>query len=96
MITSSQKQIIIDHLKPLRPFRIGVFGSYARSENKLDSDLDILISLDYSLKPSLLDLVGIEQNLTEAFGIQVDLVTEKSLHPYIKPFIDKDLKIIFE
>jgi predicted nucleotidyltransferase len=51
MITSSQKQIIIDHLKPLRPFRIGVFGSYARSENKLDSDLDILISLDYSLKP---------------------------------------------
>ncbi|MBN8577420.1 MAG: nucleotidyltransferase family protein [Cytophagales bacterium] len=95
MITSQQRQVIIEHLSPLRPFRIGVFGSYARGENSLDSDLDILVSLDYSLKPSLLDLVSIEQSLTEALGIQVDLVTEKSLHPYIKPYVEKDLKIIF-
>lgn len=96
MITNHQKQVIIEYLKPLRPFRIGVFGSYARGENKLDSDLDILVSLDYSLKPSLLDLVGIEQNLTDALGIQVDLVTENSLHPQIKSYIDRDLKIIYE
>lgn len=96
MITNQQKQVIIDHLKPLRPFRIGVFGSYARNENKQDSDLDILVALDYSLKPSLLDLIGVEQSLTDALGIRVDLVTEKSLHPYLKPYIEKDLKIIFE
>lgn len=96
MITNLQKQVILHHLKPLHPFRVGVFGSYARGENREDSDLDILVSLDYSLKPSLLDLIGIEQQLTDVLGIRVDLVTEKSLHPYIKPYVEKDLKIIFE
>ena len=96
MITSNQKQTIINHLKPLNPFRIGIFGSYARNENRDDSDLDILVSLDYSLRPSLFDIIGIEQDLTEALGITVDLVTEKALHPYIRPHVEKDLTIIFE
>ncbi|KXK23188.1 MAG: DNA polymerase beta domain-containing protein [Bacteroidetes bacterium OLB12] len=81
MITNQQQQVIIDHLRPLRPYRIGVFGSFARGDNKQDSDLDILVALDYSLKPSLLDLVAIEQALTSALGIQVDLVTEKIFAP---------------
>jgi len=96
MITSDQRQTIINHLKPLNPFRIGIFGSYARNENRRDSDLDILVSPDYSLRPSLLDIIGIEQSLSAALGIKVDLITERALHPNIRPYIEKDLTIIFE
>jgi len=95
MITSDQKQIIINHLSPLKPHRIGIFGSYARNENTANSDLDILVSLDYSLRPSLLDIVGIEQELTDVLGINVEVVTEKAIHPDIRSHIEKDLTIIF-
>jgi predicted nucleotidyltransferase len=96
MIDQRQKDTIIQHLLPIRPNRIGVFGSFARNENKSDSDLDILVYLDNSNKVSLLKLIGVEQNLSEALGIKVDLITERSLNPLVRPFVEKDLKIIFE
>ena len=43
---------------------------------------------------SLLDLINIENTLSDKFGIKVDLVTEGSMSPYIKPYILKDLKVI--
>jgi len=96
MISSAQKNIVISHLKQLHPKRIGVFGSYARNENNDGSDLDILVYLDYTKRISLLDLIGVEQSLSEELGIKVDLVTGKSISPYIKPIIEKDIRIIFE
>jgi len=53
------------------------------------------VYLDYSKRVSL-DLIGVEQNLSEELGIKVDLVTEKSISPLIKPFVEKDIRIIFE
>ncbi len=96
MISPEQRNIVISHLKELQPKKIGIFGSYARNENKDDSDLDVLVYLDYSKRVSLLDLIGVEQNLSEELGIKVDLVTEKSISPLVKPFIEKDIRIIFE
>jgi predicted nucleotidyltransferase len=94
MITKQQKELIITHLKGLSPQKIGVFGSYARNEQKVLSDLDILIYLDNSKKISLLDIIGIEQQLSEALGVKVDLITERSLNPLIRPYVEKDLQFI--
>ena len=77
MITDQQKEIVLGCLKVLKPLKVSVFGSYARGENSGDSDLDILISLDYTNHISLLDLVGAELDLSDALGIKVDLLTEK-------------------
>jgi uncharacterized protein len=96
MITSQQKEIVLETLRVLKPLKISVFGSYARGENSSNSDLDILISLDYANRISLLDLIGAEQDLSDALGIKVDLVTEKSLHPLIRPYVEKDCITIFE
>lgn len=96
MITDQQKALIINHLRALSPQKIGVFGSYARSEQKAASDLDILIFLDSSNKVSLLDIVGVEQELSDALGIKVDLITERSLNPLIRPYVEKDLQFILQ
>jgi predicted nucleotidyltransferase len=58
---------------------LGIFGSYIRGEQELDSDIDILI--DFEEYPSLLEFVGIEDELSKALGIKVDLVMKSGLKP---------------
>jgi predicted nucleotidyltransferase len=88
MISKVQKDIIIKNLTLYKPKKLGVFGSYARGENNADSDLDILV--EFGVRISLLDLVGLEQDLSESLGIKVDLVTERGLSKYIRPYVEKD------
>lgn len=86
---------LLQYLLPYHPARIGIFGSYARGENKTGSDLDILIK--FKEKISLLKLVQIEQELTDKIGIPIDLVTENSLkNPRLRKYIEKDLITIYE
>ena len=87
--------IIISTLKGFHPMRIGVFGSYAREENTPESDLDILVKFKNGI--TLLQLITLENELSEKLGIKVDLVTEGAVtNKKLKKYIQKDLKIIFE
>ena len=58
-----------------------VFGSYVRSEQDEDSDLDILVT--FKEVPSLLTFISIENYLSDRLGIKVDLVMKDSLKPRI-------------
>ena len=58
-----------------------VFGSYVRSEQKRDSDLDVLVA--FKEDPSLLTYIAIENYLSDLLGIKVDLVMKDSLKPKI-------------
>jgi len=58
-----------------------IFGSYVRSEQKKDSDLDILVT--FREDPSLLTYIAIENYLSDLLGIKVDLVMKDSLKPKI-------------
>lgn len=58
-----------------------IFGSYVRSEQKKDSDLDILVT--FKEDPSLLTYIAIENYLSDLLGIKVDLVMKDSLKPRI-------------
>lgn len=90
VITEVQRKVIFKILGPYDPIKVWVFGSYARGENKSDSDLDLMVNLGKRI--NLLDFIGIEQELSEALGIKVDLVTEGSIDPMVKPYVDKDIK----
>jgi len=71
----------------------GIFGSYARGEEKYGSDVDFLVRFQ---KPkSLLDLVRIESELSEALQIKADLVTERGLCRHIKAKVIDGLKPIY-
>ena len=61
---------------------IRVFGSVARDEATTDSDVDILVEMEPGR--SLLDLTGLQLDLEELLGRDVDVVTENGLSPYLK------------
>ncbi len=73
--------------------KIAVFGSYVRGEEKPGSDIDIIV--EFSERKSLLELVRIERELSEVLGIKVDLLTEKSISPYLIDTIRKEMEIIY-
>jgi len=47
--------------------------------------------VEFSEPKSLLEFVGIEQELAKATGKKIDLLTEKSISPYLIKRIKKEL-----
>jgi len=93
MITDAQKNIIINTIMPFQPVKIGIFGSVARSENTTNSDIDILYQLKNAI--GLFNLIRLKDDLEEKLNTKVDLVSEKHIHPKLKPYIMNDLIIIY-
>lgn len=93
-MTQNMNNIIISTLKEFSPEMIGIFGSYARKENTPESDLDILVKFKNGI--TLLQLINLENELSEKLGVKVDLVTEGAItNKKLKKSIQNDLKIIF-
>ena len=61
---------------------VRVFGSLARGEGREGSDLDLLVTLAEG--SSLLDLVGLKQDVEDLLHRPVDVVTERALSPYLR------------
>ena len=72
-----------------------IFGSYSRTEADGNSDIDILVELDYS-HPIGLEFIGMQLDLEELLHRKVDLLTDKAISKYIKPYIEKDKVLIYE
>jgi len=68
--------------------RIGIFGSYARGEEKETSDIDVLVEFE---EPTFRNFMGLVFFLEELFGREVDLVTTKGLSPYIRPHVEREV-----
>jgi predicted nucleotidyltransferase len=61
---------------------VRVFGSVGRGEQSASSDLDLLV--DMGKDRSLFDLIALSNDLEESLGVDVDVVTEASLSPYMR------------
>jgi hypothetical protein len=72
-----------------------LFGSTARDEARVDSDVDLFLDYDPQAKFSLVDLAGIEQFLGERLGVTVDLTTRDSLHPRLRAEIERSAAQVF-
>lgn len=71
-----------------------LFGSFSRGEANQSSDIDILVELDYS-KPIGLEFVQMQLDLQDLLNRKVDLISEKAVSKYVKPYIDKDKVMIY-
>jgi len=61
---------------------VRVFGSVGRGEQSASPDLDLLV--DMADGRSLFDLIALSNDLEESLGVDVDVLTEASLSPYLR------------
>lgn len=79
--------------KPVK--RAFLFGSFQRGDADNDSDVDILVELDYS-KHIGIGFVNIKDQLEEALHKRVDLISRNAVSEHIMPFINQDKELIYE
>jgi len=73
---------------------LALFGSYARGDQKSNSDIDLLV--EFKKPVGLIHLIHTEHEFEKIFNKKVDLITKKGLSKYLRPFIEPDLKVIYE
>ncbi len=61
---------------------VRVFGSAARGDARPSSDLDLLVEMETGR--SLMDFVGLWQELEDLLGLRVDLVSEGGISPHLR------------
>ena len=71
---------------------LGVFGSYIRGEQKPGSDLDVLV--EFSKTPTIFKFVNLENYLSDALGVKVDLVMKDALKPNIGKHILNEVEAV--
>jgi len=71
---------------------IGLFGSFVRSQESEESDVDILVEFEQGA--DLLDLVGLGDFLEEKLGRKVDLVTKRALRPEIRDRVIREVAMV--
>lgn len=71
---------------------IGIFGSYARKEEKAGSDIDILVR--FYEGATLFDFVGLADFLEERLNVKVDIVSERAIRQELKEQILKEVVMV--
>ncbi|TAE38172.1 MAG: nucleotidyltransferase [Runella slithyformis] len=86
---------IKDYFKTQPVLKAYLFGSYVRGEATEDSDIDLLVELDYSQHIGL-HFVQMIFDLEDMLKRKVDLVPEDSVSKYVRPYIEAEKQIIYE
>lgn len=73
-----------------------IFGSFARMEERKDSDIDVLVSLDGSQPMGLMSFSELILKMEKATGKNIDLVVDKSVKPFAQESIQRDKVLIYE
>ena len=71
---------------------LGVFGSYMRGEQNPESDLDVLV--EFSKTPTIFKFVNLENYLSDALEVKVDLVMRDALKPNIGKHILREVEAV--
>lgn len=72
---------------------VSVFGFRSQGAGTSSSDLDLLV--DMKSGRDLLDLVGFKQDIEDALGHPVDVVTRRGLSPYLRRHILRQARPLF-
>lgn len=89
-------QSIQDYFQDKPIEKAWIFGSFARKQESLDSDVDLLVRFKKPNKLDLFDYAGLRIDLEDITGRQVDLVEEGFMIPSAKKKIERDKVLIYE
>jgi predicted nucleotidyltransferase len=89
-LLKSKRQEILRLATQYGAYNVRVFGSVVRGEAGPQSDIDFLV--DMQPGSSLFDVGGLLMALRNLLGREVDVVTEKALHWYIRDQVLEEAK----
>src|SRR4030065_330329 len=89
-----RQKTINDYFRAHPVLKAYLFGSYVRGEADNQSDIDILVDLDYSQKIGL-QFVQMKIDLEKLLNANVDLVSSNGLSEYIRPLVDSEKQLIY-
>ncbi len=90
------KHIIQNYFTDKPVHKAYLFGSMARRQDDINSDIDILVELDYENGADYFIFFNMQEQLSNLLNKKVDLVSAAGLSKYIKPIIDKEKVLIYE
>ena len=85
---------ISDYFRSRPVLKAYLFGSYVRGEADSESDVDILVDLDYSQKIGM-QFFQMKIDLEKLLNSKVDLVSSNGLSKYIRPLVDSEKQLIY-
>ncbi|MBK9225105.1 MAG: nucleotidyltransferase domain-containing protein [Flavobacterium sp.] len=93
-LSKNQIELIKDFFSKQPVLKAYLFGSYVRGDETENSDLDLLVELDYT-QPIGLEFIQMQLDLQQLLSKKVDLVSARGLSKYIKPILDREKKLIY-
>jgi len=74
---------------------LALFGSHARGEARVDSDVDLYARFGRHI--SLFEMLAVQHEMEDALGLDVDLITEEVVEPYsfVRDGMAQDLVVLY-
>jgi hypothetical protein len=94
-LTANEIESIKNYFSNQPVLKAYLFGSYVRETATEDSDVDILVDLDYSQHIGFA-FVKIKEGLEQQLQRKVDIVSSSAVSQHILPFIEKEKLLIYE
>ena len=72
-----------------------LFGSAARGDMRLESDIDLLVDFLPEARPGLLRLSALMREFSGLFGRRVDLAVKPALKPFVRASVLAESHVIY-
>jgi len=93
-LDTTKIESIKNYFKTRPVLKAYLFGSYVRGNANNESDIDILVDLDYSQRIGL-QFIQMKIDLEKLLNNKVDLVSSNGISKYIKPLIENEKRLIY-
>ena len=94
ILNNTKIESIKSYFKTRPVLKAYLFGSYLHGNANNESDIDILVDLDYSQRIGL-QFIQMKIDLEKLLDNKVDLVSSNGMSKYIKPIVDNEKQLIY-
>lgn len=82
-----------EQIKQFGISRVGLFGSFAREEQKKDSDIDLMVEFKTG-KKNFQNFIQFSEYAEKIFGKRVEVLTPQSVSPHIAPHLKNEVSYV--